>query len=970
MSSEFSLTPEIVSSIAATPESLHAELEQAWLEFLRHPDCAEFTPPVQETTRVWAASPYVATACLRTPDMLKQLLDSGVLERSYTEGELYERIGKALPTQTSEPELMSLLRRLRRAEMVRIAWRDLTGAANLQETLMDLSMLAQACVEYALQWCYAQACQRFGEPRDAQGDKQHMVVLGMGKLGGWELNFSSDIDLIFCYSKEGFTAHRQRLSNSQFFTRLGQRLIKVLNDITVDGFVFRVDMRLRPFGESGPLVISFNAMEDYYQRHGRDWERYAMIKARVVAGDRASGKDLLTSLRPFVYRRYLDYGAFEALRNMKGLINAEVKRRNLDDNVKLGAGGIREIEFIGQAFQLIRGGRSIDLQERRIQVVLRLLGDRGLLPAYAVEKLLTAYEFLRRTENRLQMIDDQQIHKLPKQAVHRDRLAFAMGFADWTSYKAELDAHRQRVHDLFNGISATPQFDGFVQAKEGGQGTPLLKLWHGLLDEHSSIALLEKSGYRKPSEAYAAINTHRMGRVYHLKNAIGRERLDRLMPLLIAAVGQSQDPDILLPRLLVLVEAIVKRSVYVALLAENPMALSQLVKLSAASPWISDYLRLHPILLDELLDPRSLYAPPDEEGLTVELQAELKHVEEDDLESLMDRLRHFKQAHVLRVAAADVMGYLPLMRVSDQLTWIAEVILKEVVKICWRMMTEKYGRPSCFRDGERFYPGFAVAAYGKLGGIELGYGSDLDLVFLHDSEAQRQETDGDKSIANSVFYARLGQRIIQFLTVLTPAGVLYEVDSRLRPSGASGFLVSSLQAFQDYQLNKAWTWEHQALVRARVVAGNASFERRFADIRRKVLCAQRNIAELRREVREMRKRMWEELGTRSDKLFDLKKDRGGIADIEFMVQYGILAHAHEYPQLVEYTDNIRLLDGLEHYRLMSAEDAQLLRDIYRTFRDKVHGLSLQGESAVVSATTFKAERARIMALWNEMMEDS
>lgn len=969
MPSESPLSAEITSAIAALPESLQGELEQAWSEFLNHPESSDLGQRVREATRVWAASPYVATTCRRAPGLLTGLLEAGDLDRSFADGEQYERLGRMLPDQVSESEIMSLLRQSRRKEMVRIAWRDLTGVADLQETLMDLTMLAQACVDHALHWCYRELCRRHGEPRDAQGNAQHMVVLGMGKLGGFELNYSSDIDLIFSFPGDGQTQGRRQLPNSQFFIRLGQRLIKVLNDITADGFVFRVDMRLRPFGDSGSLVSSFSALEDYYQTHGRDWERYAMIKARVVAGDFESGKSLLAILRPFVYRRYLDYGAFEALRHMKGLIDAETKRRNLENNVKLGAGGIREIEFIGQAFQLIRGGRDIELQERRIQVVLRLLGEKGLLPDYAVDKLLAAYEFLRRTENRLQMIDDQQTHNLPEKAVHRDRLAFAMGYPDWSSYKADLDAHRQRVHDLFHGISATPQFDGLMPAEEKAQGSSLLKLWHGLLDEDRAIELLSQGGYRQPAKAYAAILTHHKGRMYHLKNAIGRERLDKLMPLLIAAVGQSQDPDNVLPRLLSLIEAIVQRSVYVALLAEHPMALSQLVKLSAASPWISDYLRRHPILLDELLDPRTLYAPADRDGLTRELQSELQYVEEDDLESLMDRLRHFKQAHVLRVAAVDVMDVLPLMHVSDQLTWIAEVILKAVVKVCWRIMITKYGRPCCVRDGEVAYPGFAVAAYGKLGGIELGYGSDLDLVFLHDSEGLKQITDGRKSIANSVFYARLGQRIIQFLTALTPAGELYEVDSRLRPSGASGFLVSSLQAFRDYQLNEAWTWEHQALVRARVVAGNEGFERRFAAIRKEVLCAPRDVDTLRREVREMRKRMWEALGSGSDTLFDLKKDPGGIADIEFMVQYGILAHAHDYPALVEYTDNIRLLEGLEQNGLMSVEDARSMRDIYRSFRDKVHALSLQGEPAVVSAATLVAERGRIKALWNDIMED-
>ncbi|MEN8132712.1 MAG: bifunctional [glutamate--ammonia ligase]-adenylyl-L-tyrosine phosphorylase/[glutamate--ammonia-ligase] adenylyltransferase [Pseudomonadota bacterium] len=969
MSSHSHLTPQIISSINELPDALHPELERAWESFLSHPDSFALEGRIRETTRVWAASPFAAGICCRDPEVLAQLLDSGDLDRSYQPSTLDKRITKALSAANSEHAVMQGLRRLRRAQMLRIAWRDLTGVADLSETLQDLSRLAQGCVEHALTWCFKEACRRYGIPRGSNGEAQRLVVLGMGKLGGYELNFSSDIDLIFSFPEEGATDSARGQSNSQFFIRLGQRLIKLLNDTTADGFVFRMDMRLRPFGDSGPLAISFNAMEDYYQHHGRDWERYAMIKARVVAGDKEAGAQLLSRLRPFVYRRYLDFGAFEALRKMKALINAEIKRLNLDDNVKLGAGGIREIEFIGQAFQLIRGGRDPDLQERRIQVVLRLLKDKDLLPAYAVDKLLKAYEFLRRAENCLQMVADQQTHMLPGEGMHRVRLAFAMGYSDWGAFKADLDRHRQQIRDLFEGLFAPPQFDGSSTSQKNESGTPLLKLWHGVLDKEPAVALLAQAGYRQPHAAHEVLNQYREGRVYHLKNALGRERLDRLMPLLIAAVGQSSDPDTVLPRLLSLIDAIVKRSVYIALLAEHPMALSQLVQLSTASPWISEYLRRQPILLDGLLDPRSLYAPPDKDGLREQLEAELRHIDGDDLETLMDRLRHFKQANVLRVAAADVMDFIPLMKVSDQLTWIAEVILEKVSQICIRIMMTKHGAPRCIIEGEAYHPGFAIAAYGKLGGIELGYASDLDIVFLHDSAGKQQYTDGSRSIDNSVFYARLGQRIIHFLTAFTPAGELYEIDSRLRPSGASGPLVSSLQAFERYQLEKAWTWEHQALARARVVAGDTGIARRFDQIRHAVLCRPRDKIKLRREVWEMRQRMREGLARTPGGYFDLKKDLGGIADIEFMVQYGVLAHAHDYPSLTEFTDNIRLLDTLERCSLMSAEDAQSLRDIYRLFRDKVHSLSLQGEASVADVAEFVQERARVKQLWQEMMED-
>jgi glutamate-ammonia-ligase adenylyltransferase len=862
---------------------------------------------------------------------------------------------------------MRALRKLRRRESIRIAWRDLVGAAALDETLSELSALAEHCVDRALHHCYEQACRSFGVPRDVEGRSQRMVVLGMGKLGGGELNFSSDIDLIFTYPEDGQTDGRRAKENSLFFTRVGQRLIKVLSEYTADGALFRVDMRLRPFGDAGPLAMSFDAMEHYYQTHGREWERYALIKARVIAGDRAAGDELLDRLRPFVYRRYLDFGAFGALREMKALIDREVERRELFENVKLGAGGIREIEFIAQAFQLVRGGRDPELQRRELQAVLPGLAKRGQLSHEEVEGLMTAYAFLRRVENRLQMMEDRQTHELPQDDTQRARLAYAMGYDDWERFKQALDGWRHDVHEQFERIFAEPKrSDRELQAAEH---PGLTELWSAKLDDEQARQLLEETGYRSPGEVLAALKALHAGHAYRAQSVASRERLDRLMPLLIAAVGSADNADQALARILPFIESIARRSVYLSLLAEHPDALAQLVKLSAASPWIADYLRRHPILLDELLDPRELYAPSDRISLAQQLREEFYHVDPLDMDAQMDRLRQFKQVHVLRVAAADVMGALPLMRVSDQLTWIAEAILDHLLTVTWRQLTARYGDPRCEIDGQAHNPGFTIIAYGKLGGIELGYGSDLDLVFLHDSAGKNQFTDGVRPVDNATFFVRLGQRIIHALTAYTPAGVLYEVDTRLRPSGEAGALVSNLRAFDQYQRDKAWTWEHQALVRARPVAGSERISEAFQRIRAHLLARERDAAGLRQEVRDMRARMWHELGNHDARLFDLKQDPGGIADIEFMVQYGVLARAREHPTLTEFTDNIRILDGLAQSGVLSKENTRFLQGAYRGFRDNLHALSLQGEPPLVDAEAFDEQRSNVRRLWRELMED-
>ena len=917
--------------------------------------------------KVWACSEFVARACVRYPEMLAGLISDGQLRAVSEEGACQARLEMALESVFDDNSLGIALRHFRRREMVRIAWRDIVGWANLDETLRDLSTLAAACVESALQRIHVWQSSELGIPMGGRTDTpQSLIVLGMGKLGAGELNYSSDIDLIFAYPEEGQTrGGRYELSNSEYFVRLGRRLINVLNQQTAEGYVFRVDMRLRPFGDAGPLAIGFEALEDYYQAHGREWERYAMVKAAVVAGDQAAGAELMEILRPFVYRRYLDYGAFDSLREMKQMIANEVKRKGMEDNIKLGPGGIREVEFIGQAYQLIRGGRDHSLQIRPIQQVLSLLAQKEYLPAYVVESLHSAYTFLRQAENRLQAMHDHQTHVLPKQNLDRQRLAFAMGEPDWASFEALLRKRMAEVHDAFDPVFVAPQREQTAE-----RGSDFDVLWAGSMSEDSASELLLEHGYQDAAEVQRLLLRLREGSAFRSLSSRGRDWLDRIMPLLLGAVSVVEQPELVLARIIHLIEAIVRRTAYLALLVENPFALSQLVKLFAASPWIAKHLARYPALLDELLDARSLYAPLDRAALEAELALALGQVD-NDLEQQMEALRHFKQANVLRVAAADVMGAYPLMVVSDHLTEIAEVVLDQVVQIAYRYLVEKHGHPQCQgQDGELHEPGFLVIAYGKMGGIELGYGSDLDLVFLQGNYANGGQTDGTSPADNMVFFARLGQRIIHIMTALTPAGVLYEVDSRLRPSGDAGMLVTDVNAFALYQENDAWTWEHQALVRARVVAGSAVLSKRFDVIRAKVLRRKRDVRQLQTDVREMREKMRESLSKTkaSSGMFDLKQDPGGIADIEFIVQYSVLRWANRYPSLLKWSDNVRLLETLAAEGLFSQPDAQLLADAYRVYRAEVHRLALQETEAVVDENPFAEWRQGVTRIWRDLLE--
>ena len=939
--------------------SLRSQVELQWADWCRQAEDAGIEIPedpavLESLFPVWEASHYVARSCARDMELLPRLQAAGHLTSAYPPGEFVRQLSERLADVQDDNSLGKQLRLFRRYQIVRIIWRDIAGWAPLAETLEDLSALADACIVEALDRLHAWTCTELGTPRNLQGEEQTLVVLGMGKLGARELNLSSDIDLIFAYPEAGVTDGGRPKTNEQFFIRLSQRLVQALDTRNADGFVFRVDTRLRPFGNVGPLAMNFDAMESYYASQAREWERYAMIKARVVAGQPRAARQLMEMLRPFVFRRYLDFGAIESLRDMKLLISKELYKKGMEANVKLGPGGIREIEFIGQAFQLIRGGRDKALQIRPILSVLELLEERQILPQYVVRELSQAYEFLRLVENRIQAWADKQSHLLPEDDEGRLRLARAMQYEDWEEFSVVLQHHRKNVQSHFDMLFAAPQADGGEEAQH------LNGVWSHSLDRDEALEILSNAGFSDAADALQQLERFRDGHACRALGTKGRERLNQLMPLLLEAVGQVERESQALIRVLSLLESIARRTAYIALLVENPIALSQLVRLSGMSPWISRLLTRHPILLDELLDPRRLYSPLKRSELERELADLLSVLDEDDLENQMERLRLFAQSNLLRVAAADVTERIPLMVVSDYLTEIAETVIAQVVWLAWQEVSQRHGRPPGLEAGET---GFAVVGYGKLGGIELGYGSDLDMVFLHGIDNHNASTDGEKPIAVDVYYARMAQRMIHLFTTRTPSGILYEVDMRLRPNGNSGMMVSSLKAFENYQANNAWTWEHQALIRARVVAGDARVAARFEAARREVLAQPRDAQKLRAEVVEMREKMRGQLDKSSPGLFDLKQGAGGIVDIEFMVQYWVLRWAHEHPDLLGWTDNIRLLETLARLDLLGGDTAERLMEIYRTFRAAYHRSSLQDIPALVDAQSMVEERGLVRQTW-------
>jgi glutamate-ammonia-ligase adenylyltransferase len=957
---------------AAVPEVLRGALGHWWERAcanLKFRDTYAALPERfrAELPRVAAGSEFIAAALIQDPQALDWFNRHEEPSAAAIANADYEARASAAP---STAPAQRILREWRRREMLRIGWRDIAGRAGVAETLAALSDLADACIRAAAAAARLHFEPVFGRPRDAASTRDAasgevpLIVLGMGKLGGRELNFSSDIDLVFLFSQAGQTDGPREIENEEYFNRLGRELIRLLDERNADGFVFRVDMRLRPFGESGPLVVSLASLEDYLQQHGRDWERYAWIKARPILGAAAYATAYQEFVRPFVYRRYLDFGVFESLRDMKALIVREVSRRELEQDLKLGKGGIREIEFIVQSMQLVRGGSDRRLQSASLLDVLPMLAGSKLMSAAGIEELTDAYLVLRKAENAVQLIRDEQIHSLPVEPPDRARLSLCLAIPDWPAASARIESARDKVARQFDALLfGAPD----AQHRHDDAGAGWLASEDAKIDEE-----LAQSGFPKGEIAAVAatLDAYRHAASYRRLDEAGRRRLHVILERLLKASSQQPEPAAVVQRVLRVLESIGTRSSYFALLKEQPPALNRLIEVCAISGFLSRQIADFPLLLDELIDAKAFDELPSRQSFVAEVAARTERLPADDPERQVEALRQFQKVAVFTVALADLTGRLPLMKVSDRLTDIAELIVERCMALGWQQMTEAYGTPYCGNGAQQREVRVAVAGYGKLGGLELGYGSDLDLVFLHDSSGEIQQTKGERPLDNGVFFLRLGQRIVHLLTMHSAAGRLYEVDMRLRPNGKGGFLMTGIDAFERYQREDAWTWEHQALLRARPVAGDPNLREAFEAIRRRTLRKAVHRDTLRTDVGEMRMRMRRELSKARAGQFDIKQDAGGIADIEFLVQYWVLAAADAHPELLTYTDNIRQLEGLAHVGVLEPATAQWLTDAYIGYRTVLHHMSLEVQGdRVVDAGPYAATRARVTAIWRDTFEE-
>lgn len=907
-----------------------------------------------KTIRSW--SDFVDDWCAAHPERLAELVVAGRLGRDVRPDP------ETAPDPATADDFDAALRVYRNESLVVIAWRDLAGLDTLEASLAALTDLAERCVDAALIAAESAVAARHGVIRDEQGEIQRLCVMGLGKLGGGELNFSSDIDLIFAYRQDGESDGHKPREASAYYRKVAQRLIQSLHAATADGFVYRVDTRLRPFGESGALVTSFTAMEIYYQAHGREWERYAWVKARPIAGDLDAGRDLNQMLKPFVYRRYLDYGTFESIREMKALIERQIRQGRLASNIKLGRGGIREIEFMVQAFQLIRGGQQPELQDQRLLPAMAKLVADDHLPAHQAEELEAAYRLLRRLENRLQMVADRQTHDLPNDLNAREQLAASLGYGDWEAFDAALSAVRNTVQSAFDQVFASPQAEATepIDSREAR----LMGAWEEALDAHDVQAVLVEYGVCDSETVYDhLVELQRRSERGQIEQR-GQRWLGSLLPRLFEIAAAGDKPDLALARTLPIIGAIIGRSNYLALLVEHPVVLSTLVRLCVGSAWITQSIGEQPALLDNLLDPRQLFRPADRQELEQALSEQLVSAG-DDLEQQMNVLRRFTQAAKLRVAAADVTDAMPLMQVSDRLSELAEVVLNEAVAMAWRQLAVRHGVP---RSDSGEQASFGIIAYGKLGGLELGYTSDLDLVFVYGGEPEC-ESDGDRPLSAQVFFTRLAQRLIHILATQTPAGRAFEVDMRLRPSGRSGLMVSHIDAFASYQARTAWTWEHQALVRSRFVVGTDELRARFCDIRVDILGRAREPTALAAEVCDMRRRMRQAKDKSTADQIDVKQMRGGLIDIEFMAQFAALRYGHDCSELIIFSDAIRILETLESAGLADYAELRALTDAYRDYRQRIHAHALQLEHPVAPAIALVDRREVVAGLWDRWFGD-
>ena len=835
-------------------------------------------------------------------------------------------------------DLMAALRRFRRAEALRLVFRDVNGLDELPDTLAGTTALYEELLAAALREAEGHARTRYGMPRSASGMPQALVVIALGKLGGGELNFSSDVDLVLAYPEAGATDGTRPLDNGEFFARVAREFVRLMTEATADGIAARVDLRLRPFGEAGPVTASFAAMEQYYQREGRDWERYAWIKARPVAGDLAAGKRLLEILRPFVYRRYFDYTAFAGLRDMKALIDAEVARRDLADDLKLGAGGIREIEFVVQLQQLIRGGREPSLRARGLLPALEACAARGYLSQRHARALREAYLFLRLLENRVQMFADRQTHALPADPMVRVRIARSLGYPAWTALTTALNRQRERVSAIFADVLQPREDTGSAsgEAPPANEGT---RLWRRARDGGLDAAALVRAGFSPPE---AALDALRLVAGLHGLSARSARRIDRLLPDLIDAASATSAPVDALVRLCRLVQAVSRRSAYLALLQEQPAARERVANLCAESAFLAERVIAQPLLLDDVLAPRVAYLARGVPQLRAELAQQMAASQAGgDAEEVLAAIAEWRGSYRMRVGLAFRDGAMDAIEAARALAELADAVVGMVLEVAERELVARHGR----LPGEG--SGITVLGYGSLGGRELGFNSDLDLVFVYDGARGEATSDGARPLDGARWYARLAQRVVHWLSAGTRGGRLYEVDTRLRPDGGKSLLVASLPAFIAYQRERAWTWEQQALVRACAVAGDAELGAVFAREREVVVGRKREPAQVVADVCRMRAE-WRAQRDRSDAgHLDLKQGAGALLDVQFLLQGLVLMHAHMHPELAIHGDSPRLLDACAHAGVLAAGDAEALRTAHAELLARALSVTLAGRHRVV-----------------------
>ncbi|MFK8028510.1 MAG: bifunctional [glutamate--ammonia ligase]-adenylyl-L-tyrosine phosphorylase/[glutamate--ammonia-ligase] adenylyltransferase [Gammaproteobacteria bacterium] len=928
--------------------SISQPIQTRWTEFVAKQTFPEHVIEGQQLIQsLWQQSPYCERICQQYPDWLNDLVK--VNEATPNQLIDLDEIFKSIVDEQEEDSVKQNLRQIRHQLLLQICWKDLVLNTEIFNILQELSDVADAFVQAVVSWLSKSLASKYGVPRNDLGEEVHFVVIAMGKLGGGELNFSSDIDVMFCYSNSGNTDGARSISNQEFFTQLAQGLIRLLSDVTQDGFVYRVDCRLRPFGESGPLVVNFNHVEDYLQTHGREWERYAFVKARVICGSAEDKNQFKKIVSAFVYRKYIDFGVINTLREMKDLIAQQMAKKGNINNIKLGVGGIREIEFIVQFFQLVHGGHNSRLQTRKIIMALSEIEATGYLSSSHVDELVEAYKFLRRVENRLQMYNDEQTHVTPQNENQLSVLTESMGFTQLTEFQSALKNHQDAVSAVFSRIRSDEEHD---------EENDCTDFWKEIsqLDTDESAEMINLHEYPEFSHVADKIKILLNSSAYRNQDEEGRHRLNLFMPRFLRQLKQVDSPGLAIDRLMLLLQNILRRSAYLVLLYENQAVLKQLISVASSSPWIASHLTSYPLLLDELVVNSEDDYYLTKEEVVKQFANEILVDRQLEYDVVLERVRLFKHARELRVACADVLDKVSVMKVSDQLSWTAEA----VVDGCVKYLEQTYD--------PIMKSNLAVIALGKLGGIELSYGSDLDLVYIAQNE-NKSGYSNQSSVPYVVKVAKFAQRLTQMLTLQTVSGKLYEVDTRLRPDGESGAIAPQFSFVEDYYQSRAWTWELQALVRARCVAGSSEAKEQFTSMRESILCQSRDIEKLSVEVTEMRAKMLKSKASKIPGIFHLKNDEGGITDIEFMVQYAVLAYAYRDKSLCEYSDNVRLLERLAGGGFISSSIATELTDIYCRFRNIMHRMALQAKKPEATHAEYASEIKVVRDCWNNILGD-